>query len=103
MTDLIPDDDAAIRDNAARSRYELETEKGMAVAEYERRGAAIAFTHTHVPAALRGHGLAERLIAAGLADVRRQGLKLIPLCSYVAEYLDRHAEQQDLIAVDAPG
>lgn len=102
MTDIIPAD-PAVRDNPTRSRYELETEKGTAVAEYERRDAAIAFTHTHVPAAMRGHGLAERLIAAALADVRRQGLKLIPLCSYVADYLDRHAEDQDLIAIDAPG
>lgn len=92
-----------VRDNPDLRRYELEVDGTLAIAAYERRGGAIAFTHSEVPEALQGQGVASRLIAGALADVRRQGLKVVPICEFVAAYLDRHAEDQDLIAADAPG
>jgi predicted GNAT family acetyltransferase len=92
-----------VRDNPDEQRYELDVDGKLAIAAYERRGGAIAFTHTEVPEALEGQGVASRLIEGALADVRRQGLKVVPICEFVAAYLDRHAEDQDLIAADAPG
>jgi predicted GNAT family acetyltransferase len=92
-----------VRDNPDLWRYELEVDGKLAIAAYERRGGAIAFTHSEVPETLQGQGVASRLIAGALADVRRQGLKVVPICEFVAAYLDRHAEDQDLIAADAPG
>lgn len=92
-----------VRDNPELRRFELEVDGRLAIAAYERRGGAIAFTHSEVPEGLEGQGVASRLIAGALADVRRQGLKVVPICEFVAAYLDRHAEDQDLIAADAPG
>jgi len=92
-----------VRDNPDRQRYELEVDSRLAIAAYDRRDGAIVFTHTEVPEELAGHGVASRLIAGALADARRQGLKVVPICEFVAAYLDRHAEDQDLIAADAPG
>lgn len=80
------------------SRYELAREEGTAFAEYQRQGDLIVATHTVTPPALRGRGLAGRLIKAMLADARAQGLKVIPQCSFVADYFDRHPEEQDLRA-----
>ncbi|MBO9669205.1 MAG: N-acetyltransferase [Sphingobium sp.] len=87
-----------VRHDAARSRYELEREDGIAFAEYERRDGLIIATHTVTPPALRGRGIASRLIKAMLGDARAQGLKVLPLCSFVADYFDRHPEEQDLRA-----
>jgi len=84
--------------NEARKRYELHAEGGIAVAYYELRGDAIAFVHTVVPEHLQGRGLAGTLIKAGLADVREHGLKVIAECPFVARYIERHPEEQDLLA-----
>jgi predicted GNAT family acetyltransferase len=52
---------------------------------------------------MEGKGIASRLVKGALDDARRQGLKVVPLCSFVAAYIDRHPEEQDLLASDAPG
>ncbi len=96
-------DQSQVRDNQAEQRYELDVPGGVAIAAYERRGEAIAFTHTEVPAGAEGQGGASRLIRGALADVRARDLKVVPLCSFVAAYIDRHPEDQDLLATSAPG
>ncbi|MDF0544107.1 GNAT family N-acetyltransferase [Sphingobium sp. H39-3-25] len=93
----------SVRDNEGESRYELKVEGGIAIAAYDRRAGALVFTHTQVPEDLDGQGFGSKLIAGALADVREKGLKVVPLCAFVADYLDRHPEDQDLLALDAPG
>lgn len=50
----------------------------------------IAFTHTEVDDAYQGLGLASRLAQAALADAVARDLTIIPLCPYIARYLERH-------------
>lgn len=83
--------------NAERKRYELHADGGLAVAYYEPRGQALAFTHTVVPERLQGRGIASRLIASALVDVRERGLKVIAECPFVAAYIERHPEERDLL------
>jgi predicted GNAT family acetyltransferase len=87
-----------VTDNAARQRYELKADGGIAVAYYEARGETMVFTHTVVPEKLQGQGLASRLIKGALDDVRRRGLKIVAQCPFVARYIDRHPEERDLLA-----
>ena len=54
--------------------------------------------HTEVPAALQGQGVAAALVQAALAWARAEGLRVRPVCSYVAAYMKRHPETQDLLA-----
>ncbi len=84
--------------NEAKRRYELEAEGGIAIAAYEPNGKVLAFTHTEVPKALEGRGIASQLIEGALADVRARGLKVLPLCWFVAQYIDRHPGERDLLA-----
>jgi predicted GNAT family acetyltransferase len=51
-----------------------------------------------VPPELRGRGIAEQLVRAALADARTAGNKVVPACSYVAKFIERHHEYQDLLA-----
>ncbi|MBC9030827.1 N-acetyltransferase [Sphingomonas sp. JC676] len=97
----MPNDD--VRNNIAANRYELDTEQGTAFSDYQRRDGAITFTHTVVPKALQGRGIASRLIAGALADVRAKHLKVVPLCEFVAAYIQRHPEEQDLLAARTSG
>ncbi len=88
----------AVTDNVAKNRYELQVDGDLAIAAYEQRGDVIAFTHTIVPEALQGRGIASRLIKAALADVRARRLKMSPECPFVEAYVERHPEERDLLA-----
>ncbi|NVO17110.1 MAG: N-acetyltransferase [Rhodoplanes sp.] len=84
-----------VRDNPALSRFELGTGDDLAVAAYRMSGDTITFTHTEVPPALRGGGLASRLVRGALDQARARGLRIVPLCSFVAAYVARHPEDRD--------
>jgi uncharacterized protein len=86
-------------DPAAR-RFSLAAEPGgpASVLDYELAPGRVVFTHTGVPASLRGHGLAAVLVQAGLSWARTQGLQVVPACSYVKTYIERHPEWRDLTA-----
>jgi predicted GNAT family acetyltransferase len=86
-----------IRDNVAAKRLELEADGGLAIANYRIDGGTIIFTHTETPAHLQGRGIAGRLIRGALETARARGLRVLPLCSFVADYIRRHPEFQDLV------
>ena len=87
-----------VRDNAARSRYELEVEGKTAIADYRLSGRTITIPHTFVPEALRNHGVGSHLVRGVLADARARGLKVVPQCPFVAAYIRQNPEFQDLLA-----
>lgn len=92
-----------LRAGPAEGRYDYAVEGGVAFADYTRRGDTLLVTHTEVPTALRGGGVGAKLVKALLDDVRAQGLKVVPLCSFVATYIRRHPEMRDLLADEAEG
>jgi predicted GNAT family acetyltransferase len=92
---------AAVRDNPDRQRFELAIGDDRAVAEYRLDGPVITFEHTFVPEALRGRGLATRLIEAALAQARARGLRVVPLCATFVAYVRAHPETHDLLTDDA--
>ncbi len=47
----------------------------------------INFTYTFVPEALRGQGIAEKLVRTGLAWAREQGFEIEASCWYVRRFL----------------
>ncbi|MFA6116466.1 MAG: GNAT family N-acetyltransferase [Sphingomonas sp.] len=87
-----------VRDNATAHRFELVVDRHLSFSEYTLDGDVITFTHTIVPPALEGHGVASRLISGALAQVRDRGLKVRPVCKFVRAYIERHPEWQDLLA-----
>lgn len=84
--------------NPAASRFEASVDGLLSVADYRRQGAVMVMHHTLVPAAQRGRGVAAALVREALAHARAHGLKVEPLCSYVATYMERHPETQALRA-----
>ena len=84
--------------NAAENRYELKVGGEVAIAAYREEGDVVTFTHTEVPQALEGRGVASRLIAGALEDVRRRDLTIVPECRFVSTYVQRHSEAQGLLA-----
>jgi len=86
-----------VRDNRAQSRFELDVDGGTAFANYRLTPAAVIITHTETPRALRGHGIASRLVEGALKLIRGDGRKVIAACGFVAEYLRRHPEYADMV------
>ena len=82
-------------------RFEARTSAGLAMCSYRRQGDVLVLHHTEVPPALQGQGVAGELVARTLAWARAQGLRVVPTCSYVASYMRRHPETQDLLATAA--
>ncbi|NOY99859.1 MAG: N-acetyltransferase [Chloroflexi bacterium] len=78
-------------------RFEIHAGGHTAVLDYRLDGNVIMFTHTGVPPALEGQGVGSRIVRAGLEYAREQGHQVVPACSFVAAYIRRHPEYQDLV------
>jgi hypothetical protein len=80
--------------NEAQSCYELHMDDQRAAqAQYRVEGGTVRFTHTEVDPAYEGQGLGSRLAAFALDDVKRRGLKVVPLCQFIAAYIARHQKE----------
>ncbi len=80
-----------------KKRFEFEVEGKTAFMEYILTNDGIYLVHTEVPHSLEGHGLGTKLVELVLEYVEKKGLKLIPLCPFVAAYLKKHPEKHFLI------
>ena len=92
MTDLI------ITHDPAGHRFSITVGGVEAHLEYLRHGAVLTITHTIVPEAIGGRGIAGALVKAAMDHARAEGLKVNPVCSYSAAWMARHPDYQDLRA-----
>lgn len=70
-----------------QQRFVLTKDGNECLLEYVLNGNQVDFTHTYVPFALRGQGLAEVIVKEGLAWAQAQGLSVAASCSYVQKFL----------------
>lgn len=90
-----------VRNNPDAGRYELTVDgKTAGYAEYRLRGNRVIFTHTQVDPAHEGEGLGSVLAQSALDDVRRRGLMAVPLCPFIAAYIERHPDYADLVPAE---
>ncbi len=87
-------------DSPGHGRYVVHLPDGLeAEMTFRKLGAdTIAIDHTYVPQQFRGDGLALKLVERGIADARADGVKVQPVCSYVAAQFRRHPDWADLLA-----
>ena len=88
---------AAVRDNKAQSRFELDVGDAVAFANYRLAPPAVIITHTETPRSLRGRGIASELVKGALELIRADGRKVIAGCGFVVDYLRKHPEYADLV------
>lgn len=88
-----------IRNNEQASQFETTVDGITAYAAYDlEEPDRIVFTHTIVPEELSGRGLANRLVKHGLEHARSRNLTVVPQCSFVAAFIKRHPEYEELVA-----
>jgi uncharacterized protein len=87
-----------IKHDRAGHRFIGETPSGAAVLAYAPSGAGVLELYsTYVPPAERGRGIGAQLVKAAVAFAREEGLRIIPTCWYVAEWIGIHPEHRDLV------
>jgi len=90
--------DADVVDVPEQSRYELRLGgKLIGLAAYRRSNDRVAFTHTEVDPSCEGRGFGSKLAATALHDARAKGLTVLPLCPFIAHYVDQHPEYEQLL------
>ena len=88
-----------VRDAPEAERYEIrDGERVLGFAAYQRRGDTVVFTHTEVDPDAGQSGLGSTLVRAALDDVRSRGGSVVPRCSFVRGWIERHPEYADLVA-----
>ena len=80
-----------------RGRFEIHIEAYVAELNYSMLNGVMTITHTGVPHALEGQGIASRLTQAALEYARQQNYRVFPLCSFAQVYIRRHPEYQALL------
>ena len=79
-------------------RFESEIEGHLCVLSYRMREGVMVIFSTRVPAEVGGRGIAAELTRVALETARAQGWRVVPLCPYVAAYINRHQEYRELTA-----
>jgi uncharacterized protein len=80
--------------DAGAHRFTTEVEGRQAVLDYTIAGHVMTITHTGVPPAISGRGIAAELMRAAVNTARSAGWKINPVCSYAAAYLAKHPEAE---------
>lgn len=83
-------------DTAAR-RFVASIDDHQAELEYELDGRSMVITHTRVPDAISGRGIAGELARAAFEHARERSLEVVPQCAYVAAWVQRHPEYAPLL------
>ena len=95
MSDAVP-----VTDNKAASRFEISDGGHLAELRYHRNGKRLALIHTEVPEELEGRGYGGRLVVAAVDQAVREGLTIVPYCPFARDWLERHADVADRVAID---
>jgi uncharacterized protein len=90
-------DELRVVDEPAGQRYAARL-GGQVVGytEYRRVRGRLIFIHTEVDPAMEGKGVGGALAKAALDDVRAQGLTFSVKCPFIASWLRRHPEYDDI-------
>ena len=83
--------------NQAAKRFETSIDGQTGYISYQENADKLVYDHTIVPQQLGGRGVGSALVKHALNYAREQDKKVIPQCSFVASYISKHPEYQDLI------
>jgi hypothetical protein len=84
--------------NDSTGRFETEVEGHTGFLTFHLDGERLNLIHTEVPDELEGKGVGSQIVRFALADARERGLKVVPSCKFVRSFLERHPEEQDVLA-----
>ncbi|RRB18246.1 GNAT family N-acetyltransferase [Larkinella knui] len=91
----------AVSINRAENRFELEINGRLSFIAYTPKDdQTLVLTHTEVPTKQEGNGIGSRLVKGTFEYIEKYNLKMIPSCSFVANYIKSHPEYNRLVSPD---
>ena len=90
-------ENVTVENNEAAKQFEPHVDGHVAFLQYHYSNDSLVLTHTEVPSALEGQGLAGKLARTALDYAQSHKLTVIPLCTYVAGYIRKHPEYKPLV------
>ena len=93
----MPVEKYTVINNDKEQRFEIHESDKVAFLEYRFYKKDIALMHTLVPDALSGKGLASSLAHHALEWAKEHNIRVIVYCPFVAAYLKRHPEHNDIV------
>jgi predicted GNAT family acetyltransferase len=88
----------SIHHDRSAQRFETIVEAASCELDYTLAAGVMTITHTGVPPAVGGRGIASALVQAAVDAARQENWKVEPACSYAAVWLQRHPEYHALRA-----
>lgn len=87
-----------VSDNPDAGRYEVHLGSALAgFTDYHLQPGLITLMHTEIDPAFEGQGVGSRFVEAVLDDIRRRGMRVLPICPFVRAFIQRHPEYADLV------
>ena len=86
-----------VHNDTANHRFTLDVDGHIAFSQYRLSPGVITFVHTEVPKQLGGRGISSELARGALEQVRTLGLKVVALCPFIAAFIAKHPEFNDLL------
>ncbi|HIQ46431.1 MAG TPA: N-acetyltransferase [Sulfurovum sp.] len=83
--------------NKDENKYEFHIDDHIAYITYDNQDGVLHLTHTIVPDALAGKGLAKKLTIAVMEEIEAQGLKMQPQCSYIVAFVEKNPDYARLL------
>ena len=83
--------------DGALGRYAMaHGEEGESELTYTLQGQVMVIGYTFTPHALRGEGIAGRMVERAVEDARKRGWTINPVCPYVRAKMERTPAMQDV-------
>ncbi len=84
--------------NEAEKQFEIDINSNVAFIEYTIKDNKFFLTHTEVPKAIEGLGAGTALVEKTLQYIKDKNMLVVPSCSFVAHYIDKHPEWQSILS-----
>ena len=95
------DASGTVQDNPRQSRYEIAVEGEPAgFVAYDERDGVYGLTHTEIDPRFEGRGVGSQLVRGALDDLRARGAAVLPFCTFVRGYIEKHPEYLDLVPAE---
>jgi predicted GNAT family acetyltransferase len=78
--------------NEPECKYEYHIDDHIAYITYDDQDGKMHLTHTIVPDALAGQGLAKKLLEDVLEQIKKDGKKAVAMCSYIVKYQEKNPD-----------
>jgi len=96
-TDPAADMSNTVHNDTANHRFTLDVDGHIAFTQYRLSPGVITFVHTEVPKELGGRGIGSALARGALEQVRALGLKVVARCPFIAGFIAKNPEFNDLL------